>query len=156
MACTTTEPRRRSAKRGEAWPKLEKLALCIGQSHNDYGCDVDLDDLRWIFTAKNLANVRHLALANSSLADQIVMELATSKILGQLATLDLSQGTLSDEGADVILAVPEFKRLRAIDLSHSYISPKLRAELAKLGPVINLADAQEPGDPDDRYVQISE
>ena len=99
--------------------------------------------------------MRHLALANSSLTDQIVLELASSKILGQLETLDLSQGTLSDEGADVILAMPEFKRLRAIDLSHSYISPKLRDELSKLGPLINLADPQTGGE-DDRYVQISE
>ena len=70
--------------RAAKWPKLEKLALCIGETGNDYGCNVELADLRWIFAAENLANVRHLALANSSLADQIVTELATSKILGQL------------------------------------------------------------------------
>ena len=53
----------------------------------------------------------------------------------------------------MILAMPDFKRLRAIDLSYSYISPKLRDELGKLGPVINVADPQTG---DDRYVQISE
>jgi len=140
------------------WPKLERLALCIGQSHNDYGCDVELDDLAWIFGAENLAHVRHLGLANSSLADDIARALVGSTILGQLESLDLSRGYLSDTGVAALLDDPRLARLAVLDLSDSYIQDReLIARLERLGPRLVLDGQQDDGgDPQDRYCQISE
>ncbi len=141
--------------RTAVWPELETLALCIGGSNNDYGCTVELDDLAWIFAGENLPRVRHLGLANSSLADQIARLLAGSKILGQLETLDLSRGTLGDEGAVAILGDPGFARLRALDLRHAFVSDQYRERLAKLGPAVDLADPQADDD-GYRYTSIGE
>jgi uncharacterized protein (TIGR02996 family) len=139
-----------------SWPNLEHLLLCIGETDNDYGCNVQLEDVTKLLEGQNLGRVRHLALANSSLADAIAAELPRSKILPQLETLDLSRGTFSDEGARAILDnAAAFKHLRQLDLTHNYIGNELAAELAKLGPNVILAEAEDPNE-DYRYVQISE
>jgi hypothetical protein len=119
-----------------------------------------MDSLAPIFDAENLGRVRHLGLANTDLADRIAAQLVDSKILPRLATLDLSRGTLGDDGARAILeSRAAFAHLEAIDLSRSFISPAVAAELSKIGPRVVLADLQEEdtdGDETYRYVQISE
>lgn len=138
------------------WPRLRQLMLCIGESNNDYGCDVELEHLTPIFEAQGLSNVKHLGLRNTNLADDLPEQLASSKILPQLETLDLSLGTFGDAGARAILErADSFKHLKRINLTHHYVSPALQLELAKLGPDFDFSDAGEAED-DDRYVQISE
>lgn len=138
------------------WPALETLSLCIGETGNEYGCNVQYTDLEPLFTAENLPKVKHLALANSSLADQIAAGLVGSRILPRLETLDLSKGTFSDEGARAMLDNWQaFAHLKTIDLTHAYLSDEVIEELrAKQGPTIVLDDPQ--GDDEDRYCEISE
>ncbi len=140
------------------WPHLETLSLCIGQSGNDYGCTVELSDIEAILAAENLPAVKHLALANSSLADEIAAALPKSRILPRLQSLDLSKGTLGDGGADAIIKNWEaFAHLRTLDLSHGYFSDETEAALRALkGPTIVLDDLQGDAEPDDRYCSISE
>lgn len=146
--------------RNASWPSLERLSLCIGESQNDYGCDVELEDVSKLLAEANLPHVRHLGLANSNLADQFVGELVRSKLLAQLKSLDLSRGTFGNQGArDIIENATAFKHLEEIDLTHNYVSEALGAELAKIGPRIILAENEggsEDDDDDDRYVTISE
>jgi uncharacterized protein (TIGR02996 family) len=138
------------------WPTLSRLSLCIGETDGDYGCDVALADLSPILDGANLAGVRHLGLCNANYADEIAAALATSKILPQLETLDLSLGTFSDSGAQAMIDhAAAFKHLKSIDLTHHYVSEPLRAELVKIGPEFILADFED-ADVDDRYVDISE
>lgn len=141
-------------------PELEHLSLYIGETGNDYGCDVELDDLQPIFDAQNLPRVRHLGLANSSLADDIAKRLVGSKILPQLESLDLSHGTFGAQGARVLLEnAAKFAHLKQIDLTRSYVHPELAAQLSKLGPSVVLDD-QEGGELDGsderRYCSVSE
>ncbi|MBX3250486.1 MAG: TIGR02996 domain-containing protein [Myxococcales bacterium] len=143
------------------WPKLERLSLCIGETDNDYGCTVQLDDVLALLASPGLASVRHLGLANSSLADEIAAALPGSRILPQLRTLDLSRGAFGDAGARVLLDHADaFAHLESIDLTWHYVSDALAAELANLGPRVVLDDPQEADDDGDygiyRYVQISE
>ncbi|HEU0030664.1 MAG TPA: TIGR02996 domain-containing protein [Kofleriaceae bacterium] len=138
-------------------PKLETLTLYIGETDGDHGCTVELDDLMWIFAGEGLAGVKHLGLANSSLADEIAQHIVSSKILRQLRTLDLSHGTLGDAGAQTILDHADaFAHLEKLDLTRSFISPELVSKLSRLkGPQVILADMETPDD-DWRYVAISE
>jgi hypothetical protein len=144
-----------------AWPSLERLTLCIGETDNDYGCDVQLEDVSKLLAEAHLPRLRHLGLANSNHADAFVGELVRSKLLAQLRSLDLSRGTFGNQGArDLLENAAAFKHLEEIDLTHNYVSPALAEELAKIGPRIVLADSEggddgDDGD-DDRYVQISE
>jgi uncharacterized protein (TIGR02996 family) len=142
--------------RAATWPRLERLSLAIGQTDGDHGCDVQLADLAWIFAGENLANVRHLGLSNSSLADDIARALATSRILPQLDSLDLGGGTLSDDGARAIVETPAFARLRELDVGCSFIGEDMAARLAALGPRVALDDPQTVDAWGNRYVQVSE
>jgi uncharacterized protein (TIGR02996 family) len=139
-----------------SWPHLEKLSLCIGETDNDYGCNVQLEDIEKLLARDCFGRVRHLGLANASLADEIAGLLPQTKILAQLETLDLSRGTFGDVGARAILDnAAAFRHLKEIDLTHNYVGAELAAELAKIGPRVILAESEEPDD-DYRYVQISE
>jgi hypothetical protein len=116
---------------------------------------VQLIDIEPIFVAENLPKLKHLALANSSLADEIAAALPDSRILPRLETLDLSKGTLSDEGAQAILDHWDaFAHLETIDLSHAYLSAGVAKQLLAKGTVV-LADLQDAGG-EYRYCEISE
>jgi uncharacterized protein (TIGR02996 family) len=137
------------------WPALETLWICIGETGNDYGCDVGMPDLEPILAAENLPKVKHLALANSSLADEIAAALPASRILPRLETLDLSKGMLSEEGAKAILAHWDaFAHLQSLDLSHAYIG-SATAEALRAKGIVTLEDLQDP-DEEYRYCEISE
>jgi uncharacterized protein (TIGR02996 family) len=138
------------------WPHLEKLSLCIGETDNDYGCNVQVEDVEKLLSRDTFGKVRHLGIANSSLADQVPELLAKSKLLAQLESLDLSRGTFGDVGARAIVDnAAAFKHLKKIDLTHNYVTEALAAELGKVGPEIILDETETPDD-DYRYVQISE
>jgi len=138
------------------WPALETLSLCIGESGNDYGCTVQSEDLEPIFVAENIPHVKHLALANSSLADQIAASLVKSRILPRLQSLDLSKGMMTDDGARAILDNwNAFSHLAKIDLSHGYFTEGVVGELKAKGDKIVLGDLQR-ADEDYRYCEISE
>ena len=139
------------------WPALGSLLLCIGETGNDYGCTVELADIEPLFAAENLPRVKHLALANSSLADDIAAGLVGSRILPRLATLALDKGTMTDAGARAILDNwDHFKHLERLDLSHGYFSDDVVDELkARTGPTIVLDDLQDADD-EYRYCEISE
>lgn len=139
------------------WPALETLSLCIGESGNDYGCTVEFSDLEPLFVAENLPHVKHLALSNSSLADEIAAALVGSRILPRLQTLEIAKGTMSDEGARAILDNwDRFRHLERLDLSHGYFSDEVVERLRALtGPAIVLDDLQDADD-DYRYCEIGE
>lgn len=146
-----------SAIRSGKFPHLEKLSLYIGETDNDYGCDVQLDDIMSLLKKGDLKKVKHLGLANSSLADDIAAQLHTTPILAQLETLDLSHGTLGNAGAQAIVDHADaYKHLKTLDLTHHYISSELQAALKKIGPTVILAEPESGDDPDDRYVAVSE
>jgi hypothetical protein len=137
------------------WPQLEKLSLYIGETGNDYGCTVELVDLRPILAGRGLERVTWLGLGNSSLADEICAALPGAPILPQLRVLDLSHGTLGDEGARVLLDnAATFEHLEKLDLTRSFIGKELAAELTQRLPRVIVAN-QETAD-DYRYVAISE
>jgi hypothetical protein len=71
---------------------------------------------------------------------------ALAPVTARLEVLDLSMGTLGDEGAAALLASPAVKRLRKLDVHHHYVSPGLVEKLRGLGIEVNADDVQEPDD----------
>jgi uncharacterized protein (TIGR02996 family) len=141
------------------WPKLERLSICIGESNNSYGCDVNLSDVEKLVARLNAPHLVHLGLCNSNLEDEFVPLLAKSSLLRRLHSIDLSRGTLSNAGARLIVEHAEkFRHLVKITLSDSYVDDQdLFIALRKIGPEVDLSDQQfdsESGE--DRYVQIAE
>ena len=140
------------------WPKLESLSLYFGD--DNYGASGGVDDLRTILEGRGLPALRELGLCNSEFADQLAVLLGKIAVLRQLRVLDLSQGTLSDEGARALLAsAPAFAHLERIDLTENFLGDEMVAAVAKLCPDVRAEgqrEGYESGGEVRRYVAVGE
>lgn len=141
------------------FPALENLDLWLGSDW--YGGTAEVGDLRPILEGARLPSLRYLALRNSVIQDRIAEALAGAAVVPRLEVLDLSMGTLSDEGAAALLAGQPLTHLRKLDLHHHYIGPemqtRLRETLEPAGVVVDLGEARSGSDRDgDRYIAVAE
>jgi hypothetical protein len=135
------------------FPALEHLELWLGS--DEYGGDAAVDDLQPILTGGLFPKLKYLGLRDSEFVDQIAGVLNISPVLNQLETLDLSLGTLSDDGGQALLETPQLKALKHLDLHHHYLSDDMMARLKAMYPGVNLDDAEEDDD-GSRFVAVSE
>ena len=140
------------------WPKLEHLEMWFGRA--DYGAGGDVDDIKPLLDGKGLPALRTLGLKNCEFTDDIARVIGKSKILPQLETLDLSMGTMTDDGVDALLSSKAaFAKLKALDLSRNYISDKGRRRLKGLCGGLEAGDQREADEYDDevhRYAAVGE
>ncbi len=134
-------------------PALEHLELWLGDS--GYGGDSTVDDLRPVLAGDLFPRLTYLGLCDSEFADAVAVALADAPVLRRLRTLDLSLGTLGDEGAKALLASPFLLGLGALDIHHHYCSEEMTARLQALPIAVN-ADERETADQYGRYVAVSE
>jgi hypothetical protein len=136
-------------------PALEWLELWLGT--DDYGGDAGVDDLAEILAGGRLPALRRLGLRNAEIADEVAAALATAPVVARLDVLDLSLGTLSDQGAAALLAGQPLGHLSRLVLDHHYIGAELAARLVGELPdvTVHLADREEAED-GQRYVAVSE
>jgi predicted DNA-binding WGR domain protein len=119
-------------------PALEHLELWLGTEQ--YGADTTVADLKGIFAGKGLPALRYLGLRNSEITDAIARAFAKAPIVTRLRVLDFSLGTLSDKGAEALLAVPGLANLEELDIHHHFVSPASVRRLADLGITVNASD----------------
>ncbi|MBA2544388.1 MAG: TIGR02996 domain-containing protein [Deltaproteobacteria bacterium] len=140
-------------------PKLEKLELWFGST--DYHADASIKGLTKLLDGSAFPNLRHLGLCNAELENEIAIALTSSKIAGKLESLDLSRGTLTELGAEALIAsAKSFPRLKALALDRNFLSAQtIRAVTAKFP----FATAEEQKEPDDSvegethyYVSVAE
>jgi uncharacterized protein (TIGR02996 family) len=140
------------------WPKLESLSLFFGD--DNYGASGGLEDVRPILEGRGLPALRALGLCNSEFADELAAVIGKSPVLKQLRVLDLSQGTLSDDGARALLAsAPAFAHLERLDLTENFLGDEMIAAVAKLCPDVRAEgqrEAYEHRDELHRYVAVGE
>jgi hypothetical protein len=139
------------------FPALEHLELWFGS--DNYGGDCWEQDLSPILDDLKFPNLTYLGLRNSQFTDELIDRLVRSPLLAGLQVLDLSLGTLSDEGAAKLLDCPEIADLEILNVSESYLSGAMIDQLRSLGVQV-IADNQriEEGyeDADDRYCAVAE
>jgi hypothetical protein len=136
------------------WPKLTSLSVYFGQ--DNYGGDCTVDDVMPILDGKGLGGVTSLGLCNHEFADSLAEVIHKARILPQLKTLDLSKGTMSDDGARALLANrAAFAHLDELDLSENYVSADLAAQLATLCKSVQ-HDMRDDEDPEYRYTVVGE
>ncbi|MFF9204925.1 STM4015 family protein [Streptomyces sp. NPDC014986] len=144
-------------------PALEHLDLWLGTSW--YGADSEVTDLEPILSGARLPRLRHLALRNSEIQDEIAAAVAAAPVVARLEVLDLSMGTLGDDGATALLGGQPLTHLKKLDLHHNYLSEALRQRIREtLGPVgveVDLDRDDADWDEDDdgtvhRYVSVGE
>ncbi len=134
-------------------PELRVLTLWLGV--DDYGGNSTVADLLPLLAGHRFPKLEHLGLQDSENADAIAVAVARSPLLGRLSGLDLSMGTLTDEGAQALLDSPHVRGLKHLNLRHHYLSPDMVKRVRGLGIEVNVNDRKEPDD-EYRYVEVSE
>lgn len=142
------------------FPALHHLELWLGTSR--YGGDCTAEDVRALLAALvRSPGLRHLGLCNSDIQDEIAAGVAAAPVVAGLDSLDLSMGTLGDEGATALLSGQSLTHLRAFDLGHHYMSDAMTQRVREaLGPHIpDLGLTPAPRSscrPEERYVAVGE
>ncbi len=136
------------ACRRARWPRLEHFTLWTGETSVD----------AVVRTLEALpASVVSLGLCNSAFTGELVEALTRVKLAQRLTRLDLSKGTLDDDGARRLLEQrAAFPKLTQLDLSENYLSPAAVGEFSKWVPC--LAEGQR--DPaefgGERFIAVGE
>jgi len=137
------------------FPELEYLELWLGTPA--YGGDCEVNDLQPIFAGKLFPKLKYLGLRNSEITNDIAGVIISSPVIDKLETLDLSLGTLTDEGGNALLSLPP--TLKRLDLHRHYLSKDVLKKLNKLPFPVDTADSEEPedwGDGPMRFCALSE
>lgn len=123
-------------------PEIEHLELWFGRPR--YGGDCAASDVVRLLSRTDLPKLRSLGLMNAEFADEIPALLLRSPLLPRLARIDLSMGTLTEAGAQVLLdGASALAHLEEIDLSDNAVFEETSAQLARALPHTRIV-ADEP------------
>ena len=86
-------------------PALQKLLLYIGVE--SYGFDGDVSTIQDFLAESDFPQLTYLGITDSEIQDEITEVVLDCKYLSQITTLDLSFGTLTDKGEEMLLNVDE-------------------------------------------------
>lgn len=134
------------------WPALRELKVWFGDGN--YGAECDAASVEPLLAGRGLANLRTLGLMNAEFADDLCRLVPKARVLPQLEVLDLSMGTLSDDGARVLLENrAAFAHLKELNLEKNCLSEALLEPLKQLCANVRVGDQR---DAEDRYVAVGE
>lgn len=125
-------------------PELKKLLLYIGS--DNYGFDGDADTVRSLLENSDFPELEYLGIADSEIQDELTAVVLDCKYIDSITTLDLSCGTITDKGGELLLKkLPELKNLKKLDLSYNYLSDEMKEKLTAAAPAVemDLSDSQE-------------
>lgn len=124
-------------------PNLRKLLLYIGV--DNYGFDGDADTIRELLSQADFPHLEYLGLADSEIQDELAAVALDCKFISQIHTLDLSCGTLSDRGGELLLKkLPSYPNIKTLDLHYHYLSNEMMKKLESLPVKINLSEQNKP------------
>lgn len=104
------------------WPQLAHLEIWFGTVR--YGADSSIASIAEILDGKRFETLRHLGIVNCEWVEDAVEALASSRVLPQLHSLDLSRGILARRGAALLVEhAARFRHLASLDLSLSLLEP---------------------------------
>lgn len=139
-------------------PNLKKLNLYLGSE--DYGFDGDEETIKEFLEQSDFPKLEYLGLNDSEIQDEVTEAILQSKYMNQISTLDLSNGTLSDKGGELLLkALPNFPNIKTLDLHFHYLSDDMMKKLRNLSIEIDLEEQNEEEDDDGeiyRYAMLTE
>ncbi|MCF2525686.1 leucine-rich repeat domain-containing protein [Yinghuangia soli] len=131
-----------------SYPALEVLDLWIGAAYLPASTEA-------LFDGTSVPALRHLGLLNCAAADTVAAQLSTAPLVAQLRSLDLSMGTLGDEGAEALLLGQPLTHLK-LRANHHFVSEELVERLTAATDVCNFADRQKESHSGGRYIEVSE
>lgn len=124
-------------------PALEKLLLYIGIE--DYGFDGDISTIKKLLEKSDFPKLTYLGIVDSDIQDEITEAVLNSKYISKITTLDLSFGSLTDKGGQMLLEkLPVYKNLKMVNLEYHFMSEEMMDKLDELEDVdIDMGDPQE-------------
>ena len=141
-------------------PKVKHLEIYYGT--DNYGGTCTLKEVAPLLERTDLKNLTYLGLKNSEFANDIAKAVVGSKLVRQLKVLDLSLGTMTDEGAQALAdGKAALKHLEVLDLTRNYLTKagiKLVAGLCKK-VITDRQEKADDGDGDDEiyyYTAVAE
>lgn len=133
---------------GEAeLPNLERLELWLGVA--EYGGEWRPADLKGLLSGERLPALSHLGLQDSDIQDQVAELVAGAPVVKGLESLALSMGTLTDRGAEALLA--GLGHLRELDLHHHYLTDGMVERLRAALPGVALDVSEQLSSDEDGY-----
>ncbi len=143
---------------GAKLPQLNTLSLYIGVE--DYGFDGGVEDVKQMLETSDFPKLVSLGIMDSEIQDEIAQVVCECKYMKQLKTLELSLGTLTDKGGEVLLkTLPDYKNIKEVDLQYHYMSEDMMEKLQGLDAEVNVDDRQEDEEYDGeiwRYPMLTE
>ncbi|MEN0066748.1 MAG: WGR domain-containing protein [Myxococcota bacterium] len=132
-------------------PALERLDIWWGT--DEYGLEGDVSHAAAVLeAAARWPKLKSLGLMNSEFADAIPAQVVSAAVLPQLQVLNLSMGTMTDAGAQVLLDnADKLVHLTQLNLNENFITDDVAAQLAKALPNATLEGQEEP----DEYLFVS-
>lgn len=123
-------------------PNLRKLNLYIGI--DNYGFDGDIDTIKSLLEHSDFPNLEYLGINDSEIQDEITEAVLNSKYISKISILDLSNGTLTDKGGQMLLdEVPKYENIKKLDLHYHYLSDEMMNKLKNLSIEVNLDEQNE-------------
>ena len=127
-------------------PNLKKLLLYLGVE--DYGFDGDPERIRTFLEKSNFPKLTYLGLTDSEIQDELAEVVLNSKYISQIKTLDLSMGSLTDQGGKLLLEnLPSYKNVEILDVHYHYMSEEMVRKLEDLNRLHIAVDASEREEP---------
>lgn len=114
-----------STARGLATAKLPNIQhLEIYYGDPNYGGNATIEDVQPLLDRTDLPKLRYLGLKNSMFANVLAARIGDAKVIANLETLDLSLGTMTDEGAKhLALAANKLAHLKTLNLKRNFLTP---------------------------------
>ena len=111
----------------------------------DYGFDGDEDTVSELLEKADFPNLKYLGIVDSEIQDELAKAVLSSKFMPQIETLDLSLGTLTDKGGELLLQkLPEFPNIKKLDVHYHYLSDGMVQKLENLPLETDVSEQNEP------------
>lgn len=124
-------------------PELEELRLYIGVE--DYGFDGSLEDIKALLEKSNFPKLKILGLCDSEIQDEICELVLASKYIKQLQRLELSMGSLTDKGGQLLLdQLPQFPNVKYLDVHYHYMTDEMMKKLKAMSIEVDMEEQNEP------------
>lgn len=123
-------------------PSLKKLLLYIGIE--DYGFDGNEDTVKELLEKADFPQLTYLGIEDSEIQDDLAQVVLDSKFMGQINTLDLANGTLTDKGGELLLKeLPKWPNVKKLDVHYHYLSDEMVEKLETLPIEIDASEGNE-------------